>query len=303
MTAQPPARNRAVASARLAFEQLARRDRRGRAGGRRQHPNATLAEFEEAGAVNADGGDSGRASAARTGNAAEGGRSTTGSVRHLARPKSSLTPLTSWNRRSSPACRLAWEPWIVTLPNTATAAVAAIASDGRRVSRARSSATASDTAPIPSGRCSLSQPARIASSKGASSSPSAPSSATTPTTADWGANSRITVVTARHAHAPASIAAFVRVRERARAGPEPVVREPTASRQAPAHPRTPPARPAPTAIAMLCEVMIRCEPIGKAKARKPGERVECDDRQHVARARAPPATPPSRARARRTAAS
>ncbi len=115
--------------------------------------------------------------------------------------------VTSWKRRSRPRCRSWWEPWMVTLPNTATAPVAAIASERALLPRSRSWMTARRFAPtkIASGRRSTIL--RNPSSNGGKRQTSARIKSKMPMTADWGAVRRMAVVPPRHTKPASSMPA------------------------------------------------------------------------------------------------
>ena len=151
----PPSRPRAArasASARLPCSSWPAGIGAGELARRRDHPYPAVADVEEASAVDAERAHAGQRLQARRGAGRE--RRCPERVRRSRSTEThtSVTRFMSAAVRSSPLCRLLWAPWIATLPNTATAPVAAIASERVRVAGVRSSITASLVAAERSGR-------------------------------------------------------------------------------------------------------------------------------------------------------
>ena len=122
-----------------------------------------------------------------------------------------------------------------------------------------------------------------ASSASGRSSSSAAARITIPTIAAEVAASRITVVAARHARPPDTIHRAAHRAERregwcgSRRG-----REKIAERNGASTPTSAASSPPPTAIAMLCQLTIRCGPDGKGEREVAGVGLEQRDRQQIA---------------------
>ena len=135
---RPPSRPRGASRSRA-------RDRLSRAGsagigcaadgGGAEHPYAAIAVVEEARAIQTDGSEHREDAPAWQRPYRGMASSRAGSACPVAATHRSAAADSWWTRRSRPRWRLACAPWIATLPNTAIAPVAAIASDRARVLR------------------------------------------------------------------------------------------------------------------------------------------------------------------------
>ena len=170
---------------------------------------------------------------------------------------------------SRPCSRSPCAAWIATLPNTAIAPVAEIAS--ARVRPARSSITATCGTALMIRGASARTSASVATSGSGSSSSSAATRKTIPRIASFGAASRIAVAPARHT-SPASASL-----SRPTPPPSPAVRSPGAvtaggrreriSRSGLSTATIAASMPPPTATTTLCALTTRSEPTAKAEER------------------------------------
>ena len=172
-------------------------------------------------------------------------------------------------KRSRPRCRLLCAPWIATLPNTAIAPVAAIASERARLERERSSITARYGASaaeraLRDGRTR----ARSRSSSDRQEQQQRHDEAHDPDDRslrgrEQDRRGRSPSTPGRRQHQPRSVAPRPEGCA-ARTRPPGARRSPRAAARA--RRRAPPAARRRRASAMLCHVTIRCAPIGKREA-------------------------------------